>query len=306
MEETLTPPTAETSPHPFEREDLLDIVRKYAPEYVERLKAVTRPQLSSNPSDMEKWEAEQIVRRKKLFYGESNFNYLVRVLYEETFSVNQFPEHPYKESNGLTPGGLISHYLCMDTINGVGALDVAKYDLAKETLLEALKNEPDYRRKEALLRFASEITYPWRLGFFNPIGSREFLIISRLDKFKPSDELETYGYRLLKMLKGTPELRQPIKDEGLRNFIGLHPSSEMALASGVSSIWHKLGKAPGPLFTENGMYKVIFDDEKPSQEVIDALKNLLFVRTHPDLQVIYRYFSPSGYLTSQNKTSPTA
>jgi hypothetical protein len=245
---------------------------------------------------MEKWEAEQIIRRKRQFYGESNFNYLVRVLYEETFSVNQFPACPHKESNGLTPGGLISHYLCMDTIDGVGALDVAKFDLAGETLLEALQNEPDYRRRESILRHASEITYPWRLGFYNPIKSIEYRIVAKLDNFKPSDELETYGYRLLKMLKGTPELRQPIKDEGLRSFIGLHPSSEMTLAAGVASIWAKIGKAPGPLFTEDGAYKVVFNDEKPSREIVEALKNLLFVRTHPDLQVVYRYFSPSGYL----------
>src|SRR4030067_2575187 len=96
-------PEIKTS-HPFEDKYFLEVIKKYAPEYIDRLKDTARPGISDNPDELESWEAGQIGRRKKQLPYESDYGYAVRVLYEETFSVNQFPKKPFKESNGLTVG----------------------------------------------------------------------------------------------------------------------------------------------------------------------------------------------------------
>jgi hypothetical protein len=132
--EKIIPPGQKTSTeHPFTNPKFIAVVQKYAPEYTDKLAEAEKPTISEHPDELEAWEAEQIEKRKQQLPYESDFSYAIRVLYEETFSVNQFPEKSFKGSNGLTVGGLISHFYTINIINGVKASDAQNWELNGST-----------------------------------------------------------------------------------------------------------------------------------------------------------------------------
>lgn len=111
-----------------------------------------------------------------------------------------------------------------------------------------------------------------------------------------SRKIDTYGFRLIALLRDTPVLLEPLTDERLLKLIGWRQPPTKVEA--IVALWHKLGQAPGPLFTEEGDYKCepFESGFRPDAKFLEALELLLYIRTLPELQVIYRHLSPSGYL----------
>lgn len=98
--------------HPFHEPGFRAYLDATFPDFVESVDTATRPSISDKPDELEHWESERILARKSRRSYESAEMYLRRLLYEETFSVNQNPGslQSFRGSYGMTPGGLISHY----------------------------------------------------------------------------------------------------------------------------------------------------------------------------------------------------
>lgn len=286
------------TPHPFDSPSIIAEIRKYAPEYEDKIRTAKRPRvLSENPSDLQRWESTQVLRRKQMDpLREDNFGWLLRTLYEETFLVCADPDKPremrsnFEGSEGLTTGGLISHYLSRHRINGASVKDIVTYDLNGRSLKEALINEPDYNKRQSILCFAQEQSSDSNFRMFDGISMSK--MVQDPTKYRIPSFMNTYGYRLLRLLKNVPELCQQIKEPTLKKVIGYKENTELTIAEFIQLFWHKVGTIPGsPILTDRGGFKQVGD-----LGVVDGLKTLLEVRTHPELQVIYQYVSPSGHL----------
>lgn len=280
--------------HAFDLPEFREYFDAEFPAYAEALDEANRPIVSEQPDELETWEAEQITARKTWRPSESPAMYLRRLLYEETFSVNQNPGltgPSFSGSAGLTPGGLISHFYQEGSYSGLTMADIAtRPELDEETLGQALMRLGPERRSGASDLFAvvGYMTNPDRFGrFINPD------LVGRYARgeIQPPAECDTIGYRLLRMLHVTTEMLEPVADKDLQARFVNH-AHELPRAELIIRAWHRSqALVPDGSFTTT-----------TNPEINAALDNLLTLRTHPEAQVFYEYLSPSGYINSTIST----
>lgn len=286
-----------SSPEPYKELGTQTVIKEYTPEFFDRLTKVEMPRISSNPDELEAWEAGVIDNRKERLQYEGDFPYLLRVLYEETFSVNQFQDS-LKTSNGLTVGGLISHFYMFGSINGVSVEDAKNWNLNGKSLREVLQNTEDFRRREDIFEIAESITFPLQIG---RVGASHLMrmqaqlksnLLKNPKEGHYREDLDTYGFRLMKLIKQIPELTEEVKDEKLKEMVHFPLERKLTGAHFLVRVWKRLS---GLVLDDNGYYKREGEDG-----VIEGLKDLITIRTHPELQFLYKFKSPSGYINNQD------
>ncbi len=284
-----------SSLEPYKELSVQVVVEKYSPQFIERLRNVEMPKNSPNPDELEAWESGVIDSRKERFPHEGDFSYLLRVLYEETFSVNQFQDS-LKTSNGLTVGGLISHFYMFGSINGVSVEDVKNWNLDGKSLREVLQNTNDFRKREDIFEIAESITFPLQIGrvgashLMRMQGQLRSNLLKNPKEGHYREDLDTYGFRLMKLIKQIPELTDEIKDEKLKEMVHFPSDRKLTGAHFLVRVWKRLS---GLVLDENGYYK-----REGEEEAIQGLKDLITLRTHPELQFLYKFKSPSGYINN--------
>lgn len=282
--------------HPFDKPEFVDFIHREFPGFKGDLQTANRPAISDHPDDLEEWESARILKRKAKMEGvESDPAYLARLLYEEFFSVNQAPGSfstpMFKGMPGMTPGGMISHFYMDGSINGFKTADLVTSPLNGARLIDAVQElkDIDLKKARALISIAAESTWPVRVGqtfHYRPFNWRtEDQIMLGNGNYPP--DLDSVGYRLLTMLSMNPEMLEPVDSELLAMFGTNFKNSQMSRASFIIFFWHRCQTLMSPQGTYVGM-----DDEKARKTV----EELLVARTHPDLQVFFKYLSPSGYI----------
>lgn len=301
--------------HPLNRESIIKLINIEFPNI--QLDQVDIPKMSENTDMMEEWESARILKRRDRIKGESDWQYTMRVIYEELFGVNQAPgddsvfeddkredynpmqSRIYKETTGMTPGGLISHMRYRDSYNNMtlekaakmnprggntkSALEWFKKDKSIEPhfvgmdFLEMIQRctDPRFQKWNFEPRYATGIMGPHQIGEIFT-GKRAV----------PTD-WDTYGYRLIKMIASEPQMMANIKD---REFLTTLGYGENANPNGLDILqdsWRR---------SRNYYANIGKMSEKDNPKVHDLVKRLLLIRTHPEMQVFFKYISPSGYI----------
>ncbi len=280
-------------PHPLEQHpELLALVTQHFPDkgYEKLLLDAIKPGISNHPDELEKWEAEAILRRKQKLSGDFGIAHLIRILYEETFSVRQFQGEKFS-SEGATIGGLLSHHYFGGSIDGVTIEDIPELPQLKETFQEEFEEliaTDDTDSLDKLVTLAAKIAFPHN---YDPTGFYSIRIkqqLLRTRKYFRSEAVEIIAYRMIKILHDYPELLEKSDKTDLNKVC--ETSWQANLTFFVDKLWGLLGHAPGVFFTDRGVYKHEITDE-----LLAGLEKLIQFRTNPDTQVLYRYLSPSGY-----------
>lgn len=282
--------------HAFDDPALLRIVERYAPEYIQSMKTCARPALSRNPDELEQWEAKQVLLRKERLTDESDYAYLVRVLYEESFSVQQIRDVFFRGSGGFTPGGLISHGF-INRLETLGT-DPEPLVISGSTLREALERESSYTNRRRIVELVFDCTYPYRFGEQGLSGgSVSWTNVMRRIQRDPAqaypEDVDALGFRLLRLMMQAPWLMNDITDEESRKRFGFDDGHRLTLARAVYLYWEVASK----LVLPTGYF--VPEDVSGADE---RLKLLLELRTRPELAVVYRYLSASGCLNSLAET----
>lgn len=286
VEEVIQSPIITT--HPFDDPEFLRFIAREFPDSLDAVKTATRPTISDQPDEFETWESAQILTRKIRFGFEGDSQYLSRLLYEESYSVNQHPgiDNPpiFQGVPGLTPGGLVSHFYFEGKMNRSTIEDVIVKPLVGNTVSESLQGMDDFWEKMDLLDIVAVCTYA---------RSRFHVNLHDLarDPSRPyTPNVDSVGFRLLKMLQAAPEMMEKTTDMQLKETAEVRPyqmDQPTPLTEVLTASWKKFSRL---LFEEPASY----EDPKIKQ----ALSELLFVRTHPKMQIFYKYLSPSGYLNT--------
>lgn len=283
--------------HAFDRPEFIEFFETEAPVFLDRIQEAVRPGQSSHADELEKWEGAWILKRKDIKGSEDKLQYLIRLLYEEFFSVNQNPgKNPpeFNGSYGMTPGGLISHFYSPIQIDNQSVKSVVELPFQGKTLREAidsLTTSDDLegrKQRSSFVGLVYENTY--ENDSFNTLGRmrmRDSMDKAfRDEEFVYLKEMDSLGYRLLAMLKAEPEMIEPVADQKLLERFGVKRA--ISRAEFIVKIW---GLFSRDVFTKNSTYRHM--DEGEAKEVISYL---LTVRTHPELQIFFKYLSPSGYV----------
>lgn len=290
-----------TLPHPIEQHpELLDLIEELFPNkgYKERLLLANRPTISDNPDEMEKWETEVILRRKQMLPVEKisnqpNLAYLIRLLYEETFSVRQFAGKK-NGSQGTTLGGLLSHHLFFGSVNGISLNSIKELEIVEKSFkaeFERLVKINDFKSLEKLVKLATKIGLP--SNYYMPeYASRIRETMLRTKNYFQLDMVEQMGYRAILILHENQDLLKNNSDPTLKEICASHNDSSILYF--LHRLWGILSKN---LFLEGGYYKTSIDSE-----LLKFLEKLIIFRTHPDTQILYKYLSPSGYINSKEAT----
>lgn len=276
--------------HPFDELELGVYLEKTYPERAEAIAMATRPGLSDQPSELEQWEADRILERKQRMPSEAGDDkmYLRRLLYEEAFSVNQRPglSETFQGSAGMTPGGLISHYYPEFIPDGKHLGEVlAMPELDETSLAEAI-------RKAKERDFTSAYTLADMIGSLSQQGDIFSGLYDRrlgraiLDGRGNTELYEAVGFRMLKMFRAAPEMLEPVEDQELKSRFGLQIASFLTRAGLMGDAWKK-----SQAILPEGYYT-----HADTPEIQTAVDNLLALRTSEDMQVFFRYLSPSGYI----------
>lgn len=285
--------------HPFDKTEIRKILQEQFGISSEQLQTVTKPKLSAEPDEMELWETQHIVaRREKMVQLESDFRYLVRTLYAESFSVDQHPEgrfQLYKGSSGFTPGGLLSHFGLL--LSSAGHLEKAvEWQLSGSTLAEfysfAKGRQPEFSNQLFLdlLMIVIKCTHSRdQVRFGLPLEPRILQQIKQGQAY-PVD-LDAIGFRLLSMIAQNPEMAAKVEDPQLIELLGIPSRHSINRAQVLYYAWEK----------SSVLFDYVGYGGDPSVKVIEALQVLLKVRFHPEMQIFYQHFSPSGYLGSATK-----
>jgi hypothetical protein len=274
--------------HPFDDPSFKEFLGNEHPGFLERTENSYRPQTSESVDELEVWEAEQIESRKQRSPHETEELYLRRLLYEETFSVNQQPDIDppvtFQGVAGMTPGGLISHFYPRYVVNGASlsdTLDMPELDMPN--LAEAL-SAASQRRKLATI--ISTIMQPYAMTGIRGYDSR--LAKSIETGAGLTKEHNSVAFRMLKMFRSAPEMMEPVEDMQLQATFVSH-DKPIARVELIVRAWEE-----SQVILPNGYYTPA---ETP--EVKSAVDNLFMLRTHPEMQTFFEYLSPSGYINTQ-------
>lgn len=291
---------------PFDNPELAEQLEGLIPGFAEIIKGGHRPKLSQNPDEFELWESAAILARKGNL-GESTRGYLQRRLYEEAFSVTQFHNGAkppkWEGETGATPGGLLSHYY-LNSGRWGESMDILVEDLdwSGDDLGEVFKRFSDEGvSAENLERVLNSLhsmhmqRVP-RSGSFEEHPSSRDVLDGEYKKDSVWSRLDPISLRLLQMLQSAPDMRADVEDDELVKRIprGYHPDARPNKAELLLRTW----TASQPLLTPEGTYN---KSEDPA--VLRALNDLLYFRTHPEMQVFFRYLSPSGYINAARNSA---
>jgi hypothetical protein len=278
--------------HPFDDPSFKGFLSNEHPEFLGRAESSYRPQTSESADELETWEAERIELRKQRFPHETDELYLRRLLYEESFSVNQQPDvNPpvtFQGVAGMTPGGLISHFYPRYAMNGVNLRDTLDTpELGMPNLAEALSAASQRRRLATII---STIMQPYALT-----GMRRYNLRLARDLEAGTgltEEHNNVAFRMLKMFRAAPEMMKPVTDTQLQTAFVSH-DKPIARAELIVRAWEK-----SQAILPNGYYT---SAEAP--EIKSAVNNLFMLRTHSEMQIFFKYLSPSGYINTQETPS---
>lgn len=286
-------------PHPFEQNpELLDLVENFFPgkNYREQLLAATQPGISDNPDELEKWEAEVILRRKQKLPNDFAIAHLIRILYEETFSVRQF-QGKQSGSEGMTLGGLLSHHYFRHKVDGVDLNTVLDLEITENTFkdeFERLVKNNDFKSLEKLVILVTETAFTERY-FTQGHAHRMRTNLLRRRMYIHSEMAENMGFRAIKVIHSNPTLLQKVTDKKLLEIPRV--DFETNLVYLLHRLWGILGNSPGVFFSEGGYYKY-----EATEELLTGLERLILFRINTQTQILYKYLSPSGYINNQKKT----
>jgi hypothetical protein len=257
-------------PHPLQDPDYEAFIDQLRVDH-DQLRQVMYPVTSANPDELELWEAEQITARQARHPYESDLVFFTRRLYEEAFSVNQFPKQRFKGSAGVTVGGLVTHCFMRGSILAVDDRlgDIAQWEeLAQVNMHNALVAISQNRGEVVSGDLRQIISY----------------ISHGIDREYP----EIFGFRLLQLLHKVPEMSEIVIDESLlRRYF---PDDHDVPVSRTELLYAAWGQSRS-LLDDSGQYKHELDEEARA-----ALVNLVALRTNPEMQLFFKYLSPSGYL----------
>ncbi len=279
----------------LDRQDLREIIQKNWPDMLGRLEEIERPGISNHPDELEEWEVRERKKRIATLSEMPALYALQALLYEECFGANANPgqEITHLESYAPTPGGLLSHGYPWGTFDGATLESVSKLDFKGSNAKEAVASLNDYIQKNQLAGIIARTLYS-RLDFLSD-SSRRFTFRSLQDpKVAPKEESTTWGFRLIQMLKEEKVLVEPVENTELKDVVHKGSKAEWSRAMYWHMLWKKMSN------------KFIVGDgsnnfRNPNdQAVLDSIGELLFVRTHPEVQILFKYLSPSGYL-NQNQ-----
>ena len=299
--------------HYLDRFEVAAYVAKEFPDYAEKLTKSARPIISDHPDMMERWESARILKRKDKHSYETSQSYFIRALYEEMFGVNQAPgdetvqkdfeiskdpsSNPeklrvYQGIMGMTPGGLMSHFAFLGSISGVSLEDAPKLNLKGKTCAEAypsLNAELGWPNAEPVIDLIYHFT-TLRDASYMAAHKRQFTIrnIETGKKYPP--EYDSIGYRLMLMCHDCPDMIIPVQDEELLRELGFKWAAPKHLV--YKRVWE----------VSQVVYDLIGSGEiKFTEEQHKAIDRMLKIRTHPEMQVFFKYLSPSGYINAQNE-----
>lgn len=304
------------SRHPLERIEVKDYIEKNFPEFAERFKSATKPRISSNPNLLEEWESARIIKGRDTRYLQSDtpLRNLVRGLYAESFSVSQSftasdLSHEDKDeslnpmnkrqlngSQGITLGGLVSHY----TKPYEKAEDFPEIPKEARDINEALdllrKKDTPWMELQEFVKRIVEIYHRRegiRQGFERRM--RDTTIRRVLEGDTYDNYIEIVGFRLLALFANNPSMLENVTDEALLTTYGYRPEAKISCAGMFARAWEHAASLN--TFLESG-------NEELSDLEKDGLNKLLFLRTHPEMQIFYKFFSPSGGINEpeQSKT----
>ena len=285
--------------HPFDKPDFIEWIDSEFFGYGELAASSQKPRLSNNPDQLETWEAAQVLKRKRLFGDQSNMHYLMRLLYEEAFSVDQNPGMQvnvpvFQGSFGLVPGGLISHYMDRQTFDLEKALSLFQASANTREAVKAIPRLPLDQEQvlHTIIRCSQRVDAEQlaMLELTSPERVRH-LCHRLLNTDHPYEELyDVRGHRLLAMLHATPEMTAPLQDESILVDYPTTPANMPSRAYILQRYWSYFSRT---LMAEH------YFREPDDDGVRDAIEELLRFRTHPEMQIFFKYLSPSGYLNER-------
>ncbi len=249
-------PAAPELRHPFDIPEVQAIIAAEFPDIDEAIAGATRPRVSVNPDALEQFETEQIMLRRNKLQGESPHGYAMRLIFEDSFSVNQNPkaepEVIYLGSRGLTTGGLLSHCYTPGRSNGITMPQLAARDeLANATFMEALRAaQGDTNLAHGLFYMVYDSTYTGR-------ASIDLLRRLYSGVATPPEALDSVGYRLLRMLRATPAMTEPLQNDSLHRRFVMHDNALRTIprAELFQTAWRQALS-----MLENGRFPVAWTD----------------------------------------------
>lgn len=280
-------------PHPLEQHsELLELVTKYFPGkgYEQLLADAIKPGISDDPDELERWEAQAILERKQKMPNDFGIAYLIRLLYEETFSIQQFQDSKFG-SEGKTIGGLLSHHLFKIITNGISISTITDLELKEKTYEKEfvrLVSEAKWADMEKFSIIITQLAFPTNYFISERANQiRRHLLRTRLPY--ASENMELDGYRMMKVIKLYPQLLEKNGDPKLLDILRIsYPENLLML---LNKLWGILGRVPGVFFEEKSFYKITV-----TEDLLEGLEKLIQFRIHPDTQILYQFLSPSGYI----------
>lgn len=267
------------------------------------LDRITKPGISDNSDDLERWEFGMREARVKeiMALDRTPLEKLQILLYEECFGVNASPgrDIQFKDSLAPSPGGLISHGYPHAIINSYDLESVSKLEFTGGNAMDAV-NSLSGIQKRGMISVLAEIAYPVisRFGASSITEMNKRNLEKKLGTASGAvgDEVENWAFRLINMVHNSPGMTQKIEDLGLKKIIGVKDYVNHPLILVWTMLWGKMsGKFLQSLDDGTAIYKKIGPDEK------QAIGDLLYARLHPDAQILFKYQSPSGYINEQTK-----
>lgn len=257
-----------------------------------------RPKLSDNPDELEQKEAYWRKQRQQLYLGEDPLKYVIRLLYEDCFSVNQqvgsMNPSSFHGSFGLTTGGLLSHYLSPGASSFLDIFTLTEMYGDAETLAEAIQilerenvapstMNQFFNAVDAHTKGSNTALIPTRSHL--PHNSFLEVIEQAMDGKQGYEEIvDTIVSRMVGLIREL-HLQQPLQQDPL-----VDDWQDQSKAEVIYSAWHA---AQVVINRETGTFKSIFDPG-----VLGTVELLLKIRTHPELQFFFEYYSPSGHLNA--------
>jgi hypothetical protein len=254
-----------------------------------------KPGISSNPDQLEIWEAEQIQGRQQQLPGETATGYARRLLYEACFSTDQDPDMLSASRQpgigAMTPGGLLSHFYHSFAQNRAASSIVGKHTLHQWSLKQALESIPDAGERNDLLEGIQFYSQRDPLApaaiRYSPFKFERAIVTETPDR--ESARLERTGYRLMQLFSAEPSMLDQVDPELYKQIIGKEPTAGVSKAEFLGLAWRTIQ----PIITPSGGITHGTDER-----VTEADRKLILLRSHPDMQVFFKYASPNGYINA--------
>ncbi|KKT40238.1 hypothetical protein A3K29_02505 [Candidatus Collierbacteria bacterium RIFOXYB2_FULL_46_14] len=295
----------ETSPsieYYLDRQEFRDVIKENWPDLLEMLDHIVHPACSQHPDALESWEIDQRNNRTDTISRLPPLFALQILLYEECFGVNanpgrklSDPEISMQDSYAPSPGGLLSHGYPYGTFDGATLESVSQLPFAGDSAKEAVASLSDRNQRRQLAGIISRSLYPEDFGPSSTFSDQRRRNTARSledPNVTPRDEANSWALRLVKMVK-LATLGNSVKDQSLKDIVYRDSKGEWSLAMYWHLLWKKMSRSLIES-DQSSQFKNPYDTE-----VKKAIGDLLRVRLNPDVQVLFKYISPSGYINGQ-------